>query len=86
VAGTARIGTDNQPATWLASALATMVWQNWSIKAEYDYIDFGTKTTPITGTVLPGVVGLPASVGLEDNLRIQQVKVGVNYRFLPNLW
>jgi outer membrane immunogenic protein len=62
------------------------VWQNWSIKAEYDYIDFGTKTTPITGTVLPGIVGLPASIGLEDNLRIQQVKVGVNYRFLPNLW
>ena len=62
------------------------VWQNWSIKAEYDYIDFGTKTTPITGTVLPGVAGVPVSIGLEDNLRIQQVKVGVNYRFLPNLW
>jgi outer membrane immunogenic protein len=62
------------------------VWQNWSIKAEYDYIDFGTKTTPITGTVLPGVATFPASVGLEDNLWIQQVKVGVNYRFLPNLW
>jgi outer membrane immunogenic protein len=62
------------------------VWQNWSIKAEYDYIDFGTKTTPITGTVLPRVATFPASIGLEDNLRIQQVKVGVNYRFLPNLW
>jgi outer membrane immunogenic protein len=62
------------------------LWQNWSIKAEYDYIDFGTRTTPTIGTVLPSIVGLPASVGLEDNLRIQQVEVGVNYRFLPNLW
>jgi outer membrane immunogenic protein len=62
------------------------LWQNWSVKAEYDYIDFGTKTTPFTGTVLPGIASLPVSVGLEDNLRVQQVKVGVNYRFLPNLW
>jgi opacity protein-like surface antigen len=62
-------------------------WGLWqSIKAEYDYIDFGTRTTPTIGTVLPSIVGLPASVGLEDNLRIQQVEVGVNYRFLPNLW
>jgi opacity protein-like surface antigen len=29
---------------------------------------------------------VPVAVGLEDNLRVQQVKVGVNYRFLPNLW
>jgi hypothetical protein len=42
---------------------------DWSVKAEYDYIDFGTKTTPITGTVLPGIVTFPASIGLEDNLR-----------------
>jgi outer membrane immunogenic protein len=63
------------------------VWQNWSIKAEYDYIDFGTKTTPITGTVRPaGGAAVPLSAGLEDNLRIQQVKVGVNYRILSNLW
>jgi outer membrane immunogenic protein len=61
-------------------------WQNWSIKAEYDYIDFGTRTTAIGGTVLPGIAGLGASVGLEDNLRIQQVKVGLNYRILPNFW
>jgi hypothetical protein len=36
--------------------------------------------------VLPGIATFPAAVGLEDNLRIQQVKVEVNYRFLPNLW
>jgi hypothetical protein len=40
----------------------------------------------ISGTALPGIAGLGASVGLEDNLRIQQVKVGVNNRSLPNFW
>jgi hypothetical protein len=31
--------------------------------------------------VLPGIVGVPVSVRLEDNLRVQQVRVGVDYRF-----
>jgi hypothetical protein len=36
--------------------------------------------------MLPGIVTFPASVGLEDNLEIQQVKVGLNYRFLADIW
>jgi outer membrane immunogenic protein len=62
------------------------VWNNWSIKAEYDYIDFGNKTTSVSGTILPGVAGLGGTVGLQDSLTVQQVKVGVNWRFLPNVW
>jgi len=63
------------------------IWNNWSVKAEYDYIDFGTKTTPVTGTVLPALGGgLPVQVGLQDTLHVSQVKVGINWHILPNYW
>lgn len=45
---------------------------NWSAKAEYDYVDFGSKTLAATdGTFI------------TDHPSISQVKVGVNYRFSP---
>jgi opacity protein-like surface antigen len=46
---------------------------NWSAKGEYDYIDFGTRTTLATdGTTF-----------LRDSGAISQVKIGVNYKFTP---
>jgi opacity protein-like surface antigen len=44
---------------------------NWSAKAEYDYIAFGTRT----GLASDGTTVL--AVGAS----ISEVKVGVNYRF-----
>jgi opacity protein-like surface antigen len=44
---------------------------NWSAKAEYDYIDFGTRT----GLSTDGVSTL------RDGGNISQVKIGLNYRF-----
>jgi opacity protein-like surface antigen len=45
--------------------------RNWSAKAEYDFISFGTRTALATdGTTL-----------LTDRTSISQVKIGVNYRF-----
>jgi opacity protein-like surface antigen len=46
---------------------------NWSAKAEYDYIGFGTHTALATD-------GLTT---LRDSGAISQVKIGVNYRFGP---
>jgi opacity protein-like surface antigen len=47
--------------------------KNWSAKAEYDYIDFGSRTALATdGTTI-----------LRDSGAISQVKIGVNYRFMP---
>jgi opacity protein-like surface antigen len=43
---------------------------NWSAKAEYDYIDFGRKTTVATDATL-----------ISDHPTTSQVKIGVNYRF-----
>jgi opacity protein-like surface antigen len=45
--------------------------KNWSAKAEYDYIDFGSRTALASD-------GLTV---LRDSGAISQVKIGVNYRF-----
>jgi len=46
------------------------ILNNWLIKAEYDFIDFGNKTTPINGTVLPGLIGFPVA-GLAPRAAVQ---------------
>jgi opacity protein-like surface antigen len=47
--------------------------KNWSAKAEYDYIDLGSRTALTNDGVST----------LRDSGAISQVKVGVNYRFSP---
>jgi opacity protein-like surface antigen len=47
--------------------------KNWSAKAEYDYIAFGTRTALASDGVTT----------LRDGGSISQVKIGVNYRFTP---
>jgi opacity protein-like surface antigen len=47
--------------------------KNWSAKAEYDYIDLGTRTALASDGVTT----------LRDSGAITQVKIGVNYRFTP---
>jgi opacity protein-like surface antigen len=49
--------------------------KNWSAKAEYDYLSFGSHTALATdGTTL-----------LTDKSYISQVKIGVNYKFTPGV-
>jgi outer membrane immunogenic protein len=62
------------------------IWNNWSIKAEYDYLDFGNKTVVINGSVLPNTVGFPASLGLENTQHINQFKAGLNWHIAPSIW
>ncbi len=59
-------------------------WNNWSAKLEYDFMDFGSKTIPINGTL--GVGGPGASFGLVNEQTINEVKFGLNYKFMPLLW
>jgi outer membrane immunogenic protein len=60
---------------------------NWSAKLEYDFIDFGSKTATINGTLLPGTPGATAaSFGLVNDQTISEVKFGVNYKIMPLLW
>ena len=53
--------------------------QNWSVKVEYDYLDFGTKreTLPCAASA----VGCGGPFDYDIKQRIQLVKAGINYRF-----
>lgn len=46
---------------------------NWSAKAEYDYIDFGRRTTAMSD----------GTTSISAHPTQSQVKIGVNYRFTP---
>ena len=56
---------------------------NWSAKLEYDFMDFGSKTVTINGTILPGTANIPASFGVVNDQTISEVKLGANYKFMP---
>jgi outer membrane immunogenic protein len=47
---------------------------NWTIKGEYNYLDFGTRTVTLTDPVLG-----PTDVSLRQT--VNEVKFGGNYRF-----
>ena len=47
--------------------------KNWSAKTEYNYIDFGSRSS----------LASDGTTTLTDKATISQVKVGLNYRFSP---
>jgi outer membrane immunogenic protein len=53
-------------------------WDHWSIKAEYDYYDFGTRAVTLVGTFAGAPIEVP---GVEVRQRLQVGKIGLNYRF-----
>lgn len=58
---------------------------HWSVKAEYDYVGFGTRTVPLTGPATFNGATLPAFRVNEPITQdaIHLVKVGANYRLGP---
>jgi outer membrane immunogenic protein len=61
-------------------------WNNWSLKVEYDYLDFGSRTVTMNGAVAPTVINLPVSYGVSDTNHINEVKAGLNWHIAPNIW
>ena len=51
---------------------------NWSAKAEYNYMDFGSRTVDFAS-----FGGVPVSLDIDQ--RISVIKAGVNYRFGDNI-
>jgi opacity protein-like surface antigen len=50
-------------------------WENWSIKLEYNYYGFGTRSVTFIDPV-----NIPGGAPLNVNQNIQVVKLGVNFR------
>jgi len=49
-------------------------WDNWSVKLEYDFLDFGSRTVTFNDPLL-------GAANISVSQRINEVKLGVNYRF-----
>ena len=62
-------GSENRVGWTVGTGIEWAIWNNWSIKAEYDYLDFGNRTVAINGAILPGIANIPASFGLETSCR-----------------
>jgi outer membrane immunogenic protein len=75
-------GSDNRVGWTVGTGVEWALWNNWSVKAEYDYIDFGNRNVAINGAI--GPIGI--SPGIQDNNHINQFKLGVNWHALPNFW
>jgi outer membrane immunogenic protein len=54
-------------------------WNNWSAKLEYDFMDFGNRSVGLTNIFR----GDSSSVSIDVDQRIQVLKFGINYRFVP---
>ena len=80
-------GTDKNRVGWtVGTGLEWAFWKNWSVKVEYDYLDFGNRNVAINGAITPGGAAIPASFGVQNQQKINEVKAGLNWRFAPNLW
>ena len=69
--------TSSTRAGWLVGlGVEHALYNNWSVKLEYNYMDFGSKTLAIANTNGGGATPL---VTIDQNVHV--VKLGVNYHF-----
>jgi opacity protein-like surface antigen len=54
------------------------MWGNWTIKGEYNYLDFGTRALTLNDPVLG-----PINASVRQT--VNEVKFGINYRFATPL-
>jgi len=63
------------------------VSDSWSLKGEYDYLDFGNRSVVLNGAttaIVPPAV--PTAATTLNNQRISEFKFGLNWKVLPNFW
>jgi outer membrane immunogenic protein len=66
----------------VGGGLEYMFAPNWSVFAEYNYMDFGREN--INFVSAPGTIGVPTTT--STRLEMQTALVGVNYRFNWGSW
>ena len=84
IAGSAN---ETRPGWLVGSGVEWAFANNWSVRVEYDYMNFGTKTVTffnvasIGGSPPHTVASSPATFNVNVYQAISEVKVGINYRF-----
>jgi len=71
---------------WTVGAgIETMLSQNWIVRGEYRYADFGTITNSDTRACPPASNCVPSSLAITDTLRLrtQTATFGIAYKFGP---
>jgi outer membrane immunogenic protein len=58
----------------LGGGIECAFWDNWSVKVEYDYLDFGRRAVTFTDPI-------HGAANVDITQRINEVKLGLNYRF-----
>jgi outer membrane immunogenic protein len=58
----------------VGAGLEYMLGTRWSVKVEYDYLDFGSRTLGIA---------TPFGTGLSFKTQVNEIKAGVNYHWAP---
>jgi opacity protein-like surface antigen len=56
---------------------------SWSVKAEYNFIDFGTQFVTLPGVFTQGATTAASALNLDIHQTMHLVKFGLNYHFHP---
>src|SRR5690349_11865923 len=70
-------GNNNNGGWLLGAGFEYAFTNNWTVKAEYDYLGLGNRTFVVPGTA-PFLAG---DTFTSNNRNVQMVKIGVNYLF-----
>jgi outer membrane immunogenic protein len=82
--GFASTNSDTRVGWTVGTGIAWAWTDSWSVKLEYDYLDFATKAYDFSGHIANNEEGIPTSTfNTTNSLQISEVKFGVNYKFQP---
>ena len=80
-------GSNNRTGWMVGGGLEWAIWGNWTVKGEYDYLDFGNRSVALNGsTTFIAPPSVPTVVTTLNSQRISEFKFGINWKFMPNLW
>jgi outer membrane immunogenic protein len=77
-------GKNNRWGWTVGTGVEWALWDNWSARIEYDYLDFGNHNISLAGSACttPTCVGSTRTMNVKQQVHL--VTVGLNYRF--NWW
>ena len=80
-------GSDHRTGWTVGGGLEWAVSDSWSLKGEYDYLDFGNRSVVLNGaTTVFAPPAVATAVTTLNNQRISEFKFGLNWKVLPNFW